>query len=89
MLLALAVLTLGAGAHFKHHLDDHDCDSGSTPESHPCVACSGLHGGAVAAVVLATAPVALRPTLEYHAPAPGFPTDPTRGCRSSRAPPLS
>jgi hypothetical protein len=48
--LALAMLLLGGAAHLQHHLEDAGCDRGPAPESHACASCSGLHGGALAAV---------------------------------------
>ena len=85
--LAIALLALGAAAHFEHHLLAPDCESGG-PTSHPCASCSVLHGGTLAEVGVAAAP-----------PAPSHTTDPSHreklapvgsapACCAPRAPPL-
>ena len=46
--MLLALLCLGSGAHFLHHLTDRDCDADGRRGSVPCTVCSVLHGGAIA-----------------------------------------
>ena len=67
-LLAMAVLALGAAAHFEHHLLGPDCESDSAPTSHPCASCSVLHGGTLAEVGVAAAPPAPTHSTEYSTP---------------------
>lgn len=43
-LLLLALLFAGTAAHLGHHWLDPECGAESGPSSHPCVACSALHG---------------------------------------------
>jgi len=85
---ALGLLALGDGAHLRHHLMDPGCDSGFTPESHPCVTCSGLHGGALEASAPAVAPCVVADAAETPHPAPAPPILDALCAAPPRAPPL-
>ena len=54
----LAVLCLGSGLHFLHHLADPGCDPYGKHGSLPCTACSVLHGAAIAPQAEISAPQA-------------------------------
>lgn len=87
--LALAVLALGAAAHALHHSLDPDCDDGRTATSHPCLACSGLHGGVLAAESGAGAPFVPVWTTEPSAREAHLSTRTASPRYAPRAPPIA
>lgn len=85
--LALAVFVLGAASHFHHHLVDPHCEQGPASESHPCVACSSLHGAAVAEGLATVAPAAPHTSFVRVLHVSELPADSPRGVRAARPPP--
>jgi hypothetical protein len=86
-LLLIAVLVLGSLAHLGHHLADPGCDSGASP--HPCVACSSLHGAALAAEGVTAQPPARVAARPQPSPVPASPAAPVLAAGGPRAPPAA